>query len=241
MIALFSLCIALTAAPAPPAFSDDTAATLQAAVDDVLLDTAMGTKAAFTMAVVDHGRVWRHSRGVINARTKQKATTSTSFRLASITKTFTALAIMQLVQDGELDLDTPVTTIVPSLPASLSAVTVRHLLNHTSGIRHYPLKGEERAWRKHLTTAQTLAVFADRPLAFAPGQRFLYTTYGYDVLGAVLEAKTGTAYADVVDERIFSPLGMANTFIEDSRKRRRDWPVGLKLNKKNNIITNNII
>ena len=81
------------------------------------------------------------------------------------------------------------------------------------------------------------AIFQSRPLAAPPGQSFLYTTYGYDVLGAVLEARTGSAYADVVDERIFAPLGMANTFIEDSRNRRAEWPTPLRQTKDGVVVT----
>ncbi len=226
---------------AEPSFDLTTTEALTAAVDDVIADTAMGTKAAFSMAVRHHGRVWHLDRGVVNDKTKQPTTSSTSFRLASITKTFTALAIMQLVQDGELDLDAPAQRFVPALPPLSSSITVRQLLNHTSGIRHYPVKGPERAWRKHLTTAQTLDVFIKRALAFSPGDRFLYTTYGYDVLGAVLEEKTTSAYADVVDERIFTPLGMTATFSEDSRHRSPRWPVGLRETKSGVVVKGDVI
>ena len=242
MIAFVIACL-VTATPSPTAtsFSPAMQQALTAAVDDVIADTPMTSAAGFTMAVRHHGKIWHLDRGVVNAKTKQPTTSTTSFRLASITKTFTAIAVMQLAQDGQLDLDAPVRTIVTTLPPSLSAITVRHLLNHTSGIHHYPVRGPERAWHKHLTTSQTLAVFQSRPLAATPGQSFLYTTYGYDVLGAVLEAQTGSAYADVVDDRIFAPLGMTDTFIEDTRKRRADWPIGLKQTRAGVVVAGDLI
>lgn len=226
---------------AGPSFPPATAAALDRAIADVVDDTPMATDAGFALAVLHHGQQYRSARGVVNSTTRQPATSSTSFRLASITKTFTAIAVMQLVADGALSLDQPARSLVPQLPASSSSITIRHLLEHSSGIRHYPPKGKERAWNKHLSTSQTLALFVDRPLAAPPGQSFLYTSYGYDVLGAVLEAHEHTSFAAVVDDRICGPLGMAHTFVEDSRRRRRDWPVGLRLTNDGRVVRGDVI
>jgi CubicO group peptidase (beta-lactamase class C family) len=223
-----ALLVAVVVAAAP-AFPTTTVAALDRAVADIVDDTPMVIEAGFALAVLHHGQQYRYTRGVVNSKTRQPATSSTSFRLASITKTFTALAVMQLVEDGALSLDQSVREFVPQLPASSSSITVRHLLEHSSGIRHYPLTGKERAWERHLSTSQTLALFVERPLAAPPGQSFLYTSYGYDVLGALLEAHEHDTYANIVEDRICGPVGLAHTFVEDSRHRRRDWPVGLRI------------
>jgi CubicO group peptidase (beta-lactamase class C family) len=236
-----ALLVAAVVVAAAPAFPPATVTALEQAITDVVDDTPMVTDAGFALAVLHHGQHYRFSRGVVNGKTRQPATSSTSFRLASITKTFTALAVMQLVADGELSLDQPVRALVPQLPASSSSITVRHLLEHSSGIRHYPLKGKERAWNKHLSTSQTLSLFVDRPLAAPPGESFLYTSYGYDVLGALLEAHEHTSYADVIDDRICGPLGLAHTFVEDSRHRRRDWPVGLRVTNDGRVVRGDVI
>jgi len=218
------------------AFASADEEALSRAVGDALVGRPIPGMGGVAIGVLHRGRAFRQGRGVVDRRLATPATSRTPFRLASITKTLTAVATLQLVEEGRLSLDDRVGSLLPDVPASWRPVTVRQLLNHTSGIRHYPLKGPERFLDVHMTVDQTLALIAKRPLASPPGRRFLYTTYGYDVLGAVLERVEQRPFAEVLAERILDPVGMTSTFLEDSRARRDDWPEGLRRNRRGGVV-----
>lgn len=121
---------------------------------------------------------------------------------------------MQLVEKGGIDLGASVRTYVPGFPPKPWPITVRQLLTHTSGIRHY--KGDEFASTRHYwSVLEGLDVFKDDPLAFEPGTRELYSTYGYALLGAVVEAASGMRYVDYLREKVFQPAGMTSARDDD--------------------------
>jgi len=135
------------------------------------------------------------------------------FRLGSITKQFTAVAVMMLVQEGQIALDAPITTYLPDYPMQGHIITVEHLLTHTSGIANYteiPEVMEDLA--KDMAIAEMIATFQDIELSFEPGTRFRYSNSGYFLLGAIIEEVTGQSYADYIDQRIFQPLAMKRSF-----------------------------
>ena len=130
----------------------------------------------------------------------------TVYRLASISKPITATAVMQLVERGRVDLDAPVWKYVPAFPVKPWPVTVRQLLCHQSGVRHY--RGDEISSTRHyVDLTEPLKIFKDDPLLFEPGTRTSYTTYGYNLLGAVVEAASGMKFADYLEANIFRPAG----------------------------------
>ncbi len=139
-----------------------------------------------------------------------KATEHTVYRIGSITKQFTATAVMLLVEDGELSLDDELTTFLPDYPANDNTVTVRHLLNHTSGIKSYTGLGP--TWREKMTLAlsheELIALFADEPFDFPPGEQYRYNNSGYYLLGVIIEKVTDQSYAEVLRERVWDPLAM---------------------------------
>jgi CubicO group peptidase (beta-lactamase class C family) len=208
---------------------------LARAVGDALVGHPIPGVAGVAVGVLHRGRAWRRGWGVVDHR-GTPATSQTPFRLASITKTFTAIATLQLVQEGRLSLDDTVGALLPTAPPPWRGITVRQLLNHTSGIRHYPPRGPERFLDVHLSVDETIALIAKRPLAARPGRRFLYTTYGYNVLGAILERIEERPYAELLTDRILDPLGMTGTFVEDSRARRPDWPEGLRRTRRGDVV-----
>jgi CubicO group peptidase (beta-lactamase class C family) len=115
---------------------------------------------------------------------------ATLFRIGSVIKPMTAHAVAQLVHAGKLDLDAPVQDYVPGFPHKRAPVTTRHLLAHLSGIRHYG--GDEFLGRdKYETVNAGLAIFKDDPLLHEPGERYLYSSYGYNLAGAVVEGAAG--------------------------------------------------
>lgn len=145
-------------------------------------------------------------------------TPATRFRLASITKQFTAAAILLLAERGKLDLEAPLKKYFTDAPPAWDAVTVLELLNHTSGIPDY-LSAPDYAATKALpaTPQQLLARFRDRPLDFAPGTRWAYSNSGYVLLGLLIEKLGGMSYADFLSQNIFEPLGMRDSGYDDGQ------------------------
>ncbi|GAA0642102.1 serine hydrolase [Brevundimonas lenta] len=136
----------------------------------------------------------------------------TRFRLASVSKQFTAVAVVLLAERGLVDLDAPVKTYLPDAPAAWDAVTVRHLLNHTSGVPNFTAFDDYAASKTLPTTpAELIGRFRDRPLDFQPGERWLYSNSGYVLLTAIIEKVSGQSYADFVTANLFQPLGMSDS------------------------------
>jgi len=139
-------------------------------------------------------------------------TPTTKFRLGSITKQFTAAAVLLLAERGKLSLEDPVKKHWPGAPAAWDGITIFHLLTHTSGIPNVTNDGEFMQWKMHPSTAeQTLAHVRDKPLDFTPGARMSYSNSGYVLLGMIVERVSGQSYADFVRDNIFKPLGMTDS------------------------------
>src|SRR4030095_6082200 len=128
-------------------------------------------------------------------------TPQTVSRIGSISKTFTDLSVMQLVAQGKIKLDDEVQVYVPTFPKKAAPITIRQLLCHQSGIRHY--KGQEFLSARHYATVEeALGIFKDDPLGFEPGTQFGYTTYGYVLLSRVVEAASGETFPDYLTKHI---------------------------------------
>lgn len=136
----------------------------------------------------------------------------TKFRLGSITKQFTAAAILLLQERGKLSLDAPVKAYLPDAPAAWDKVTVRHLLSHTGGIPNFTgFPDYEKTKGLPATLDSLIARFRDKPLDFQPGEKWSYSNSGYILLTAIAEKASGQPYAAFVTDNIFKPLGMADS------------------------------
>jgi serine beta-lactamase-like protein LACTB, mitochondrial len=171
-------------------------------------------------AVVLEGEpVWSAGFGMADLENYSPATSSTLFRLGSISKPITATAILQLWEQGKLDLDAPVQKYCPAFPQKEWPITSRELLGHLGGIRHYNPDGKgdipEDSARHFSSMVESLQIFANDPLVAKPGTKFNYSTYGYTLLGCVLEGAASEKYMDYVRENIFQPAGMAQTRDDD--------------------------
>lgn len=150
--------------------------------------------------------------GMANREWNIANTGDTKFRLASVSKQFTAVAVMILHERGLIDLDAPVKTYLPDAPAAWDKVTTRRLLNHTAGLPDFTRLNDYEAQKTQATTVEALiARFRDRPLEFQPGEKFAYSNSGYVVLTSVIEKVSGRPYADFISETLFQPLGMADS------------------------------
>ncbi|MBN2146582.1 MAG: serine hydrolase [Anaerolineales bacterium] len=138
------------------------------------------------------------------------------FRLGSITKQFTAVCILMLLEQGKLSLQDDLTLFLPDYPTQGRKITIEHLLTHTSGIKSYTDMPEWLPlWRKDMSLQELIAIFKDQPLEFEPGERFLYNNSGYILLGAIIEQVSGMPYAEFVQKQIFDRLGMAHSLYDD--------------------------
>lgn len=160
--------------------------------------------------------VWTHGYGMADMEGDVVARDTTEYRLASVSKPITAVAAMLLVEQHKLDLDAPVQKYCPAFPQKQWPVTVRELLSHTAGVRHYTPKdpdiphGAENT--KHFDgVTDGLSVFANDPLEFQPGSKYLYSTYGYVVVGCAIEGASGEKFYDFLQHSVLAPAAMKHT------------------------------
>ena len=179
---------------------------------DVLMEQYQGAVPGASVLVVRDGEpVVRRAYGLANVEERIAATPATNYRLASVTKQFTAAALLLLTEDGRLELDDPVRTWLPSLPMAVDSVTIRHLLTHTSGIIDYEDIIPDGT-SKQLRDADVLRMLESQDSTyFAPGSSYRYSNSGYALLAIVVERASGQDFARFLRERIFVPLGMRNT------------------------------
>jgi CubicO group peptidase (beta-lactamase class C family) len=154
--------------------------------------------------------ILRQGYGFANLEWRIPNVPSAKFRLGSLTKQFTAAAMLLLEERGMLSVDDPVKKHWPDAPPAWDAVTIFHLLTHTSGIPNFTNDPDYRKeWKlEPATPEKTIGYFRDRPLDFAPGERMSYSNSGYVLLGYLIERASGQTYAEFLHANIFEPLGM---------------------------------
>jgi serine beta-lactamase-like protein LACTB len=215
------LAVFLACAPAAPAqqksLSPEKRAAIEKAVSSFMsANSVPGIGAA---VVLEGEPVWSAGFGMSDLEDSAPATSSTLFRLGSISKPITATAVMQLWERGKLDLDAPVQKYCPAFPQKEWPITSRQLLGHLGGIRHYNPDGKgdvpDDSARHFATMEESLQIFAADPLVAKPGTEFHYSTYGYTLLGCVLEGAAGEKFVDFVRKNIFQPAGMDQTRDDD--------------------------
>jgi CubicO group peptidase (beta-lactamase class C family) len=191
----------------PPACS----AGLDAVASDILRPYSGDAPGASVLVLHDGRAVLRMARGMADREAGVEATPATNYRLASVTKQFTAMAVLLLVQDGRLTLDAPVQRWLPTLPPATAAITLRQLLSHRSGLVDYEDDVPDDAPRQ-VRDADVLALLEhhDRTL-FPPGTSYRYSNSGYALLALVVERASGMSFQDFLASRIFGPLGMHAT------------------------------
>ncbi|MGH7530922.1 MAG: serine hydrolase domain-containing protein [Gemmatimonadales bacterium] len=165
----------------------------------------------FALAVAVDGRlVWSEAFGYADLEARRPATPATQFRIGSVSKPLTADALAQLYQSGTLDLDAPVQRYVSTFPDKGAVITTRLAAGHLAGIRHY--RGDEFLMnRRFPSVTAALAIFQDDSLVAAPGTRFSYSSYGFNLLSAVVEGASGEKFLAYMRHHVFTPLGMTST------------------------------
>lgn len=170
-----------------------------------------------SVAVMHGDFRWSRGFGLADVENEVPARADSSYRMASVTKPMTAVAVLKLVEEGKIDLDAEVQTYVPYFPRKAKPVTVRQLLAHQGGISHYRDYMKEGRIREPKTTREAIAIFEDFDLVNEPGTAFFYSSYGYNLLGAVIEGASGKPYGQYLTETVWKPLGMTATRMDDPR------------------------
>ena len=164
---------------------------------------------------IDGQLVWQTAEGYANEKSKIPFNKNTITRTGSIAKCITGVAVLQLVEQGQIDLNETIQTYVPSYPIHPEGdITIKHLLSHMSGIGGYESAKETESKKEYATLNEATHIFKDRKLKFTPGSSYNYTTYGYVVLGRVIEEVTGMTYEAYVKKHIFDVAGMNNSGVE---------------------------
>ena len=208
------LLLAILSVP-PTAWCEEPARSAAAGVDEyVRAQMERQHIPGLSLAVVKDGRVvYQNAYGLADLELNVPVTADTVFQIQSVTKPFTATAIMMLVEEGKVALDDPVSKYLDGTPESWKPVTVRHLLNHTSGIKDF-INEPTASLRLDVSEQEVLAATAPRPLDFTPGERYAYSNTGYHLLAMIIRKVTGKSYGDFLAERVFKPLGMRHTRVQ---------------------------
>jgi CubicO group peptidase (beta-lactamase class C family) len=200
---------------------------------DALVKEVMASEhiPGLALAVVRDGKMLKEAGyGLADIESKAPVTPDTIFRIASVSKQFVATAIMMLVEEGKLGVEDPISRCLEGTPASWSGISIRHLLNHTSGIPDFinediPVNPSHDGFDERV-----LKAVAARPLHFAPGDEWRYSNSNYHLLGMIIRKVTGMAYGDFLRERIFKPLGMTNTAVSSRSGKVEGLATGYELN-----------
>lgn len=182
--------------------------------DKVLSMQFPGGAPGVTVLAARNGEILYHKAfGTANLEADIPMQTDHVFRIGSVTKQFTAIAILQLVEQGKINLQDEITRFIPDYPTQGHRITIEHLLTHTSGIQSYTsMKDFEKILSTDMTPMQLIDIFKNEPMRFDPGTKFEYNNSGYILLGYIIEVVTGQSYGEYVEEHIFKPVGMTNSF-----------------------------
>jgi len=185
----------------------------------------------FNVAVAIDGKIiYSEAFGYADLEQRVPAWQITKFRIGSVSKPLTSAALMKLVEQGKIDLDAPIQKYVPTFPDKGALISARMLAGHLGGIRHYK-DGEPDSQKHYDSVVDGLERFKDDPLVAPPGTKFSYSSFGYNLLSAAIEAAAGQRFLDFEQEQVFTPLGLLNTTADqpaDIIPQRARWYSGAK-------------
>ena len=179
-----------------------------------------------SLAVIRNGRIIKaQGYGFADLQSNSRATSKTVYEIGSMTKQFTAVALMMLVEEGKIGLEDNLSQYFPEAPESWNRITIRHLLTHTSGIQNHVAVPDYMdifktsvSGKESPTRAELLREFYKLPLEFAPGETWAYDNTGYYLLGIIIEKASGKSYWQFLEEKIFEPLDMNSTRNTETRR-----------------------
>ncbi|HUU06488.1 MAG TPA: serine hydrolase [Patescibacteria group bacterium] len=210
------LAMSLQLAAAAPVPDRKLAAEIDAVMNEIYKP---GEPGAAVIVRRDGRTIFRRGYGMSDLELGVKVEPDMVFRLGSITKQFTAVAVLVLAQQGKLSLRDEIGKYLPAFPIGDKKVTIEHLLTHTSGIKSYTNMEEWlQLWRKDMTPQEIIDMSKDKPFEFNPGERWNYNNTGYIMLGAIIEKVSGQTYEEFIKTKIFTPLGMDHSFYDNTER-----------------------
>ena len=199
-------CVSHRAGGVPAAYTE-TVARMRTLVCERLAPRIPGLQVA---VAIDGTLVWSEGFGYADAAHRRPVTRETQFRIGSVSKPLTAAAVALLYEQGKLDLDAPIQRYVPTFPVKGYPITTRQLVGHLAGIRHY--KDREFFQNRHFAAVRDgLTIFQDDSLLFPPGTRFSYSSYGWNLVSAVVEGAAAEDFLPYISAHVFRPLGLTHT------------------------------
>lgn len=201
-----------TSQPCMPTSNIDRTATARDYVDS--LRGALALPAMSVAVVIDGRAIWAYAAGWADSVASVPATSASVFRIGSVSKLITATAAARLAERGVLDLDGAVRDLVPATPDVVPPITPRHLAGHLGGIRHYG-RSDFMNRTRYADVGSSLSCFIADPLVAAPGERYFYSSFGYNLLGAVLERAAGKDFGALMHDEIAAPLGLETMRVAD--------------------------
>ncbi|HEX3233431.1 MAG TPA: serine hydrolase domain-containing protein [Gemmatimonadales bacterium] len=199
------------AAPQSPAAFQSTIAQVRRFILDTM--RVLGAPGASISIRKNDRLVWSEGFGSANLEQHVPVTTLTRFRIGSVSKPLTATALGLLSEQGRLDWDAPVQRYVPSFPMKRYPITVRQVAGHLAGIRHYA-PGEFENQKHYGSVLEGLTIFQNDSLLFEPGTRYAYSSYGWNLLSAVVEGASGEPFLEFMARHVFGPAGMTHTIAD---------------------------
>jgi len=186
------------------------------------------------LVVKDGKTVYRKAFGMANLELGIKMKPDHIFRIGSITKQFTASAILKLVEEGKIKLDANITEYIEDYPTHGHTITIEQLLNHTSGIKSYTSmpKWDNEERKRDFTPAELVDYFKNEPMDFAPGEKFRYNNSGYILLGHIIELVSGKNYEEYIQDNFFTPLNMNSSSYGSSSRIIKNRAYGYDKNEE---------
>ncbi len=186
---------------------------LEPKIDSLLQEKYPSNGPGATFMISKKGNIiYKKAFGLANLELSVPMQTENIFEIGSMTKQFTAISILMLMEQGKLDLNDQITKFIPDYPTHGKAITIHHLLTHTSGIKNYTrMKAITGIAKKDLTPLELINFFKNETMDFEPGEQFKYNNSGYVILGHIIEFLSGQSYASFVEENIFKKLNMTSS------------------------------
>jgi CubicO group peptidase (beta-lactamase class C family)/D-alanyl-D-alanine dipeptidase len=209
LILLCARCIAL----AEETLSQDQQTQIRQAISKLMTERGVP---GLTVAIATNNEL-RYCEGFGEADVENgvKATAATKYRTASVAKPMTATVVMSLVEAGIIDLDAEVQQYCAEYSQKQWPLTTRQLLAHLGGVRHYKDRHESSSTNHYFSLKSALTTFRDDPLVHEPGSKYLYSSFGYNLLGSIAEGASGQSFAELLQEKVLAPSGMCETGVDD--------------------------
>jgi CubicO group peptidase (beta-lactamase class C family) len=192
---------------------------------DIKIDSLLSTVfkengPGIVFLVAKNGKpIYRKAFGKANLELNVDMQPNNVFQIGSMTKQFTAMSILMLMEEGKLKLDDDITLFIPDYPTGGKSLTIHHLLTHTSGVKDYTrMKSIMEIAKKNLSPRELVDFFMNEPIEFSPGEKFEYNNSGYVILGYIVELASGETYEDFVEKRIFQKIDMNDSRYANDRE-----------------------